>query len=98
MRVQHCLRRQHQIIPLCLSTMLGVPLGMLWMQGWIDADLRQKRIQDSASVTDEVCTSKDSTVVNQDWEQPLLSGDEISLFQPNLKDLDSCYGVFSLII
>lgn len=61
------------------------------MDPWIDADLRQKKILNFTSVTDEVCTSKDSTVVNKEWEQFLLSGDEISLVQPNLKDLES-YG------
>lgn len=32
--------------------------------------------------------------MNKDWEQFLLSGDEISLFQPNLKDLESWEGFF----
>lgn len=76
-----------------LSTVLGSVLGILWMQRLIDADPRQKKIMNFTSVTDEVCTSKDSTVVNKDWEQFLLSGDEIrSLFQRNLQDLESCRG------
>lgn len=69
--------------------MLGIP----WMQRSIDADPRQKKILNFTSVTDEVCTSKGSTVVNKDWEQFLLSEDEISLFQLNLKDLE-CWGFF----
>lgn len=51
------------------------------MQRLRDAHPRQKKILNFISVTDEVCTSKDSTVVNKDCEQFLLSGDEISLLQ-----------------
>lgn len=69
--------------------MSGAVLGIPWMQRLTDADPCQKKNLNFTKVEDEVCISKDSTIVNTDWEQFLLSGDEISLFQPNLKDLES---------
>jgi len=59
------------------------------MQRLSDAGPHQKKILNFTSVTDEARTSKDSTLVNKDWEQFLLNRDEISLFHPNLKDLEN---------
>lgn len=57
----------------------------------IDTDLQQKKDLNFTSLTDEACTSKASTVVNNDRELLLLSGDEISLFQSNLEDVERLF-------
>lgn len=61
------------------------------MDAKIDTDLQQKKDLNFTSLTDEACTSKASTVVNNDRELLLLSGDEISLFQSNLEDVERLF-------
>lgn len=61
------------------------------MDAKTDTDLQQKKNLNFTSLTDEACTSKDSAIVNKDWELLLLSGDETSLFQSNLEDLERLF-------
>lgn len=42
---------------------------------------------DFTALTDEDCTSEEGVMVNKDRALFLLSGDGITLFQPNMEDL-----------
>lgn len=62
-------------------------LGTLLMQRLWDADLHQEKMLDFTALTDEDCTSEEGIMVNKDRALFLLSGDGITLFQPNMEDL-----------
>lgn len=83
-------------MPLQAASDCSSPLSRPWVRcvhttdAKIDTDLQQKKDLNFTSLTDEACTSKASTVVN-DWELLLLSGDKISLFQSNLEDSERLF-------
>lgn len=87
-------------MPLQAASDCFSPLSRPWarcvhtVDAKIDTDLQQKKDLNFTSLTDEACTSKASTVVNNDWELLLLSGDEISLFQSNLEDVERPFCFF----